>query len=314
MAIPLLIRLVLLKEKFFGTSYSDLPDGQAWELANKNLLGMMGMIEYPPIDMDQVEDRKIKMRDGHPISIRIYHPKSDASTKPAIVYYHGGGFVLYGLDTHDRICRRLADVNQSVVISVDYRLAPAFKFPTAPHDCYDALCWVHAHAESLNIIPSQISVAGDSAGGNLATVTCFQSKEHHGPPIHSQILIYPTVDGTLQFPSIDRNGKGYLLTKESMIWFVGHYARNEKDKKNPMMSPIFQEDLVGLPPAFVLTAEYDPLVDEGAAYAQKLKDAGVEVQYKLYTGMIHGFFNIPKLTKRTFEAHDDIRSFLESLQ
>ena len=231
MAIPFLIRLVLLKEKYFGTPYAQLPDGQALELANKNLLGMMNMIEYPPVEMDGVADRKIKMRDGHEIGIRIYHPKGKNSIKPAIVYYHGGGFVLYGLDTHDRICRRMAHVNDSVVISVDYRLAPAFKFPTAPHDCYDAFCWVHDHAETLKIDANRISVSGDSAGGNLATVTCIQSKELQGPPIYSQILIYPTVDGTLQFPSIDRNGKGYLLTKDSMEWFVGHYARNEKDKK-----------------------------------------------------------------------------------
>lgn len=282
--------------------------------SSKTIQKAYNIIDFAPIDMSSTNDVSIPMRDSHQIKARIYKPKTTKSTQPVIVYYHGGGFVLYDIESHDRVCRRLAAKNNALVVSVDYRLAPEYKFPTPAHDAYDSLVWVHDNIKKYGGNTDRLSVAGDSAGANLATVACFLAKENSGPRIHSQILIYPTTDATLQFPSIDRNGKGYLLTKEKMEWFVGHYAAEESHKVNPLMSPIYQEDLVGLPPAFVLTAEYDPLIDEGAAYAQKLKDAGVHTKYKLYKDMIHGFINMPKMAKPCLTAHEDIKVFLEDLE
>ena len=313
MAIPFKIRLLLWQDRFFGKKAEDMEPAQARAYSNKFIQKALDAIDFAPLEMVKVSNISIPVRDGSEIAARIYHPSSDTNL-PVIVYYHGGGFVLYDINSHDRVCRRLAKTNNAIVISVDYRLAPEFKFPIPTYDCYDSLKWVHENIQEIGGNPEKVSVAGDSAGGNLATVTCIMARDEDGPKIHSQILIYPTVDATFQFASIERNGKGYLLTKERMTWFVDHYAVDENDKSDPFMSPIYQEDLVGLPPAYVFTAEYDPLHDEGAAYAQKLKDAGVETRYKMYKGMIHGFINMPRLAKACLIAHDDIKSFLDSLE
>jgi len=312
MAIPLIIRLLLWKDRFFDKKAEHMEPAKARIYSNTYMQRVINKIDYPPIEMNTVRDIMIPMRDGHEIKARIYK----ATTKnnlPVIVYYHGGGFVLYDIESHDRVCRRLADNNKSIVISIDYRLAPEHKFPVPVNDCYDSLIWVSENVSLFGGNIERISVAGDSAGGNLATVCCILARDLDGPKIHSQILIYPTVDGTFQFASIERNGKGYLLTKERMEWFVEQYAGDENDKSDPLFSPIYQEDLVGLPPAFVFTAEFDPLHDEGAAYAQKLKDAGVHTKYKMYEGMIHGFINMPKIAKPCLTAHADITDFLKEL-
>jgi len=314
MRIPFKIRLLLWRDKYFEKepAHMEAVDARAYSSAMIRKSG--NLIDYPPIEMSSTTDVDIQMRDGHAIKARIYNPKTSRKSQPVIIYYHGGGFVLYDIESHDRVCRRLASKNDAIVVSVDYRLAPEYKFPIPVYDCYDSMLWVFDNIEEYRGNTHRISVAGDSAGGNLATVTCIMAKENNGPRIHSQILIYPTTDATFQFPSIERNGKGYLLTKEKMHWFVENYAAEESDKVNPLMSPIYQEDLVGLPPAFVFTAQYDPLIDEGAAYAQKLKDAGVQTKYKMYEGMIHGFINMPRLAKACLVAHDDIKLFLEELE
>jgi len=281
MPIPFKIRLLLLINRFLGKPAESMPAEKARHHANALIKKAINKIDFPPIKMKDIQDIHISMRDGHRIKVRIYKPCSDPNL-PVIVYYHGGGFVIYDIESHDRVCRRLADNNQAIVVSVDYRLAPEYKFPIPANDCFDALLWVNANIQTLGGNKDQITVAGDSAGGNLATVCCIIARDQGGPKIHSQVLIYPTVDATLQFASIERNGRGYMLTKERIKWFVDQYAADENDKSNPLMSPIYQEDLVGLPPAFVFTAEYDPLHDEGAAYAQKLKDAGVQTKYKMY--------------------------------
>lgn len=313
MAIPFVIRLLLWKDRFFDKKAENMEPAAARSHSNEYMQNVINKIDFAPIEMDSVEDLMIPMRDGHKIKARVYRP-SPEDNLPVIVYYHGGGFVLYDIESHDRVCRRLADKNNALVISIDYRLAPEYKFPIPVNDCYDSLLWATDNMDSLRGNLDRLILAGDSAGGNLATVCCAIARDEEGPKIHAQILIYPTVDATFQFASIERNGKGYLLTKERMAWFVDQYAVDETDKSDPLFSPIYQEDLVGLPPAFLFTAEFDPLHDEGAAYAQKLKDAGVHTKYKMYEGMVHGFINMPKLAKPCLTAHDDISAFLNELE
>ena len=312
MAIPFKIRLLLWQDRFFGKRTERMPPKLARETSSKFYQKVVDRIDFPAIKMSSVENVLISTRDQYQIKSRIYRP-SEESSLPVILFFHGGGFVIYDLESHDRVCRRIAKTTNSIVVSVDYRLAPEYKFPVPAEDCYDSLNWTFSNINTFGGDPQRISVAGDSAGGTLATVTCLMSKELSGPGIRGQILIYPTVDATLHLPSIDRYGKGYFLSKVKMQWFVNHYARSEKDKTNPYMSPYFQEDLIGLPPALVITAQYDPLVDEGAAYAQKLKNAGVNTKYIMYEGMIHGFINMPKLANPALAVHQEINSFLSEI-
>ncbi|MNI53237.1 Carboxylesterase NlhH [compost metagenome] len=181
-----------------------------------------------------------------------------------------------------------------VVISVDYRLAPEHKFPAAVDDAFAALNWVAHHAVELNINPLQIAVGGDSAGGNLAAVMAIKTTSQVSPSIMYQLLIYPAVTTNMKFkfPSMSENALGYLLTKESILWFYSQYLSNEEDASHPFSSPLLYQDLSNLPPAMIITAEYDPLRDEGKAYAERLQTAGVSVSYKCYEGMIHQFFNL----------------------
>lgn len=266
--------------------------------------------ELPLISLADIQDCKIPMRDGKDITIRVYRPTMEKHL-PVIVYYHGGGFVINDLDTHEGICRLLAKNNQAVVVSVDYRLAPEFKFPIPANDCYDATVWVAENAEQLGIDPQRLVVMGDSAGGNLATVVAMMAKEQKSIDIVAQVLIYPCTDGRLQQPSVTKNGKGLLLTKDLMQWFMEHYLDTPEDVNHPYFSPLLAEDVTNLPPAFIMTAQYDPLVDEGRLYAEKLQAAGVPTEYTMYKGMIHAFFGFTRLTKVALRAQEDISVFLE---
>lgn len=242
------------------------------------------------------------------VPVRIYKSKQ-GDNQPVMVYYHGGGFALLGIQTHDNVCRRLAVMNKCVVISVDYRLAPEHTFPAAHDDAWTALLWARENAHKWGGNAKQLIVAGDSAGGNLAACMAHRCKKNN---IHltAQILVYPWVDGRLCNPSIERNGQGYLLTREAMFWFQQQYTPRKEDQCAPEVSPIFETDFSGLAPAFVLTAQYDPLLDDGFQYYQKLHKAGNPAHYKEYKGLIHGFFNLPFLTKEAYQAHEDIRDFL----
>ncbi|WP_069804426.1 alpha/beta hydrolase [Thermogemmatispora onikobensis] len=238
-----------------------------------------------------VEDRRIPGPAGE-IPIRVYRP-AGAGPFPLLVFFHGGGWVICNLDTHDGLCRSLANGAGCVVVSVDYRLAPEHKFPAAPEDCYAATRWVAEHAAELNGDARRLAVGGDSAGGNLTAVVTHLAREQGGPPLVFQLLIYPATDFTADTPSRRENGQGYNLTLDDMLWFANQYLNSPEEVRNPLVSPMLREDLRGLPPALVITAEYDPLRDEGERYGERLREAGVPVTIHRYEGMIHGFLTPP---------------------
>jgi acetyl esterase/lipase len=243
-----------------------------------------------------------------PIPVRVYRP-SAAQDLPALVYFHGGGFVICNLDTHDRICRMLANASGCVVVSVDYRLAPEHKFPAAAEDAYSATRYVAEHASEFGIDPSRIAVGGDSAGANLATVVALMARDRQGPGLKFQLLIYPVTDFTEHATPSERDyGHGYFLEEEQMDWFADQYFATEADRHSPYASPSKASDVRGLPPAMVITGECDPLRDQGEAYAEKLRSAGVAVALKRYEGMIHPFVSLAGIVDAGRDAINDSAS------
>jgi acetyl esterase len=228
---------------------------------------------------------------AHEIPVRIYQP-AGAGPHPLLMYFHGGGWVLCDLDTHDELCRQLCNGIDAVVVSVDYRLAPEAKFPAAPEDCYAATCWAVEQAAQWQADGSRLCVAGDSAGGNLAAAVSLMARDQDGPTISHQLLIYPVTERNFDTPSYTENGDGYYLTRDMMQWFWDHYLANDEQASDPIAAPL-HGNLAGLPTATVITAEYDPLRDEGIAFAEALQAAGVDVEHRLFEGMIHGFVALP---------------------
>jgi acetyl esterase len=256
---------------------------------------MMALTPRPPgEEVAAVEDRTLPLN-GESIPVRIYRPSADSKVRPVLVWFHGGGWVIGNLDSADFACRMLTNASGCVVVSVDYRLAPEHKFPAAADDCFAATQWVVEHAGELGVDASKVAVGGDSAGGNLAAVVAQLAKEAGGPAISYQALVYPVTNFSSATASYTDNAEGYLLTRASMEWFWGHYLGNEGDGQHVKASPLLCADLTGLPPAIVITAEYDPLRDEGEAYADALRKAGVAVESKRYDGQIHGFFANPAI-------------------
>ncbi|SDC32448.1 acetyl esterase [Terribacillus halophilus] len=254
----------------------------------------------PKQEVAKVEDGRIELHD-RTLPIRIY--RSENKVQPALVFYHGGGWVVGSIDSHDATCREIANMAACTVISVDYRLAPEHKFPAAVEDAYEAFQWVSANAERLGIEGARIAVGGDSAGGNLATVVCLLAAERAGHKPVFQLLLYPSTGYTGEEPaSLRENAEGYLLTKRLMNWFRSHYYRTEADRFNPYASPIRSDLLHALPPAAILTAEYDPLRDEAQAYAEQLKREGVDVFVKNYEGLIHGFAGFTAEVEEAYQA------------
>jgi acetyl esterase len=236
------------------------------------------------------------------IPVRVYRP-SLAQDLPALLFFHGGGFVICNLDTHDRACRMLANASGCVVVSVDYRLAPEHKFPAAAEDAYAATRYVGEHAAEFGIDPNRIAVGGDSAGGNLATVVALMARDRGGPSLKFQLLIYPVTDFTVHATESEREyGHGHFLDIELMDWFADQYFATESDRHLPYGSPIKATNLQSLPPAMVITCECDPLRDQGEAYADKLRDAGVAVVVKRYEGMIHPFVSLAGIVDAGREA------------
>jgi acetyl esterase len=231
------------------------------------------------------------------IPLRLYRPlgSTPGAALPALVYYHGGGWVIGDLDTHDTLCRELANHSGCAVVSVDYRLAPEHRFPAAVDDSIAALRWVHREAASLGIDAGRIAVGGDSAGGNLAAVVAIAARDAGTPALAYQLLIYPATDQHRTAPSHRSNGQGYLLTTDTMAYFTGHYIPEPARYADWRASPLLHPDLSGLPPALVLTAGYDPLRDEGLAYAQRLTEAGNRASHLSFERQIHGFILMGKV-------------------
>ena len=238
------------------------------------------------------------------IPVRIYVPEAQGLL-PALVYFHGGGWVLGSLETHDAVCRTLANKAGCVVVSVDYRLAPEHKFPAAAEDAYAATKWVVANAAALAIDPARVAIGGDSAGGNLTAVVALMARDRGTPKLSCQLLIYPVTDAACDTVSYRENADGYLLTKDAMLWFWDHYTRSPADRAHAYAAPLRADNLLGVPPALVITAEFDPLRDEGEAYAARLREARVPVQLSRYNGMIHGFFGMAGALNRAREAVDE---------
>ena len=264
----------------------------------------------PGEDVASVEDLEVPGPDG-PLPVRVYRPDGAAVPAPVVVFFHGGGWVLGSIATHDATCRGLANRTGAVYVSVDYRLAPEHPYPAAPEDCYAATCWVADHAADLGVDPGRLAVAGDSAGGNLAAVVCQMARDRSGPAIAFQLLIYPVTDLDLdRWPSMEENADGPLLTREGMDWFARHYVGTLPFTGDPYAAPIRAADLSGLPPAYVATAGHGPLRDEGAGYAEALAAAGVTVGYDNFATMIHGFVGFADVVPAAGEARDRIAAAL----
>jgi acetyl esterase len=228
---------------------------------------------------------------GGDLPLRLYRPLGSATQArlPVLVYYHGGGWTIGDLDTHDTLCRELANGAGCAVVAVDYRMGPEHRFPAAVDDSVAALRWVHANAGELKLDATRIAVGGDSAGGNLAAVVAIAARDGGGPALAFQLLIYPATDMRRIAKSHQTNGQGYLLTSDTIAYFRGHYVNDDRDDLDWRASPLLAQNLAGLPPAFVLTAGYDPLRDEGLQYAQRLTEAGSPASLVCFERMIHGF-------------------------
>jgi acetyl esterase len=236
-------------------------------------------------------DRRIPGPGGE-IAIRIYTPREaqPGERLPVLVWYHGGGFVIGNLDTHDSACRLLANQADCIVVSVDYRLAPEFKFPAAVEDAVAALKLVALHATEIGGDPARLAVGGDSAGGNLATVAAILARDAGFPKLAFQLLVYPCVAPEPETASHHKFAQGYVLTRNTITWFYKQYLRSQADTRDFRFGPLIADDLSNLPPALVLTAGYDPLRDEGVEYAKRLVEAGNRVRLSNYEGAIHGFY------------------------
>jgi len=258
------------------------------------------------VDIYRVEDRQIPGA-VQTIKVRVYTPQvsQEQASLPVLVWYHGGGFVIGDLDSHDSACRALANQAECLVVAVDYRLAPEHKFPGAVEDCEAALHWVAAHATELGGDPGRIAVGGDSAGGNLAAVVALLAREKGGPKLCFQLLIYPCVAPEPETPSHHQFAEGYLLTRKTITWFFKQYLRSSKDTRDPRYAPLEEKDLSSLPPALVIVAGFDPLRDEGVDYAKALIDAGNQVTLSNYEGMIHGFYLMGGMIDKANQAIEE---------
>lgn len=295
------------------------PMPKLWEIApaqGREMYRMMAStLEPPSLPIGKIENLTMPGPAGE-IKLRAYTPiAGGGAALPCLVYFHGGGFVIGDLDTHDALCRTLANETGARVVAVDYRLAPEHKFPAAPEDCYAAVKWVEENAAKLGIDPNRIAVAGDSAGGNLAAVACLMAKQKSGPRIVFQLLIYPTTQARANTDSIKAFAEGYFLEKKTMDWFFDQYLNAGVDVNDWRLSPLAAPDLSGLPRAYVVTAGFDPLKDEGKAFADKLNRAGVACVYVDYPGMVHGFFNmsgvVPTAREAIAEAAKAVRKAFE---
>lgn len=249
-----------------------------------------GQLNLPTEDVAAVEKLSLPGPAG-PLEARLYRPAAEAERGPLplLVFFHGGGYVIGSLKSHDPQCRRLANAVPCLLLSVAYRLAPEAPFPAAVDDAWAALRWAAENAAALGARPGPVALAGDSAGGNLAAVASRIARDEGGPDIALQVLAYPNTDLFADLPSHALFDENLLLTRETIDWFVGHYLTSEADRADPRFAPLRVADVAGLPPAVIVTGEYDPLRDEGAAYAERLREAGVPVEYTCFPGQVHNF-------------------------
>lgn len=250
--------------------------------------------------MAEVRDLRVGGAEGE-LDARLYRPL-DRQDLPLLVFFHGGGFVIGTLDTHDNLCRSLAKQVGAVVVSVAYRLAPEARFPAAPLDCYAATCWLVEHATELGFDGSRLAVAGDSAGGNLALAVSRLAAQRQGPKISYQCLFYPVTDGRCDSASYQAFAEGYLLSRAMMAWFWQQYLVDPGQIDDPLASPLAADSVTALPPTTMITAEFDPLRDEGEAFAQRLLEGGVPTRVERCEGMVHGFISMAPFVERAAQA------------
>jgi acetyl esterase len=260
-----------------------------------------------PAEIERVASRSLELN-GRRLPVRIYAPGGSESWPP-VVYFHGGGYVKGGIEESDAFCRRLVATSGHAVLSVDYRLAPEHPFPAALDDALEATLWAFEHAAELGARPGAVVVAGESAGGNLAAVVALLARGRRDVAISRQVLLQPVLDFSLSFPSIAMSPAECLVPRDDLAWYYRTY-RPAGDPRDPRVSPLWEHDLSGLPPALVIAAEYDTLRDEAAAYAERLTSAGIETRYSCYPGMIHGFLQMAGLTAQAQQATDEIAGFL----
>lgn len=276
-------------------------------------MDMIGMLESPAEPVSVVRDFTIAGPQQE-LPLRLYSSTSlkHMGPQPALVYFHGGGWVIGSITSHDRLCRAIANAAACIVISVGYRLAPEHKFPAAVLDCEAGFRYIATHAAELGVDPNRIAVGGDSAGGNLAAVVAVRARDSGGVQPKAQLLIYPATGHGIETASRKRFAEGHLLTSGTMRWFADHYLRDTNDAYRPEASPRLVEDLSGLPSAYVLTAEYDPLCDEGEEYAHLLHEAAVPVTLRRFGGMIHGFIQLTAVAPVTRTAIDEVSDWLRT--
>jgi acetyl esterase len=296
-----------LLKKLGRPPINSLPPMQAKEVFRRGRMATQP--ELPQVD--RVKEYEATGPNG-PIPVRVYRGAgtADAGPLPVHVYYHGGGWVLGDLDSHDWVCRRIANAAQCVVVSVDYRMAPEHVFPAAYDDSLAALRWTVDNAQLLRIDPSRVSVGGDSAGGNLAAAVAIAARDSGSPALKAQILVYPAVDLSMSGNYYGRFTKDLILTDETMRWFIELYVPNAAQRNDWRASPLLVQSHKGLPPALVLLAGFDPLCAEGEVYAEKLKAAGVATTVTRYPGQLHGFVSNGKLLPKANDAIDDIAKVL----
>ncbi len=280
--------------------------------AREIFVASRAILQPDPSPVGEVRDLAATGPAGE-IPLRLYRGQgTDASRpQPALIYYHGGGWVLGNLESHDGVCRDIANAAQCTVISVDYRLAPEAKFPAAADDSIAAAQWIHDNAEDLGIDRNRLAVGGDSAGGNLSAVVALHARDNGGPKLKLQVLIYPSTDMSSVYPSYEEFAEQLPLTRTTMDWFVDLYLKQRAtDAKDWRASPLHAMSLAGLPPAYVITAAMDPLRDEGEEFARALMQAGVAVETKRFDGQIHGFLTMGRIIKDSQMAIADIATEL----
>ena len=268
------------------------------------------VLEVPKAALARVEDLQIPARDGHALPARLYAPSAEAGL-PLLLYLHGGGFTIGSIATHDILCRELARLAGCMVVSLDYRLAPEHRFPTASNDAWDALQWLAAHGGTLGADVARLAVGGDSAGGTLAAVCAILARDA-GLPLALQLLFYPGCAAHQDTPSHARFARGLVLEEPAISWFFGHYVRTREEREDWRFAPLNAPDVEGVAPAWVGLAECDPLVDEGVDYADKLRLAGVPVQLEIYRGVTHEFIKMGRAIPEARQAHADAAGALRA--